>query len=288
MHILLSEYLRTLNDVKGYSSHTLEAYQRDIIEFIEFLEHTTGKPDGHRVSLRLLNSYFLMLRNKGNKTRSVLRKVSSLRGFYQWKLSQGLVSENPFHSLDLPKNRPPLPKAISVKDIDTLLQHNDTTPLDQLIIELLYGCGLRISELLSLRHQNIHLDHQFIRCIGKGKKERLIPLSPVSVKTLRPILSAQQSLFPNQPQQPVILNPQTQQALTRKQVWDRLQHLGQVALGKRLSPHTLRHSFATHLLENGADLRSVQELLGHQDIATTQIYTHVSKKQLKAVHHNLF
>lgn len=288
MHIILSEYLRTLRDLKGYSTHTLEAYQRDILEFILFLEETTGKPEGKKLSLRHLNAYFLMLRNKGNKTRSVLRKVSSLRGFYQWMVSQGLLSENPFQVLDLPKNHLPLPKVIHPKDIDKILKHPQTTLLDQLVIELLYGCGLRVSELLSLRHQDIQLEHQFIRCVGKGKKERLIPLNKSSIQMLRPMLKQQQSLFPNQPTQPIILNPTNQKPFTRKQIWARLKHLGQHILGKKLSPHTLRHSFATHLLENGADLRSVQELLGHQDIATTQIYTHVSKKQLKSTHQSLF
>lgn len=288
MHILLSEYLRTLEDVKGYSSHTIEAYQRDILEFIDFLDtETTGK---HLESfpIRRLNQYFLMLRSKQNKTRSVLRKVSSLRGFYQWMMNQGMTSENPFLTIDLPQNRAPLPKVLSINEVSLLLSHPSLTPQDTLIIELLYGCGLRISELLSLRPTDIELDHQFIRCMGKGRKERLIPLNPTSIEVLKPILNPKQHLFAISVKAPLLLDPVSQKTPTRKDIWQRLQTLGQNILGKPISPHTLRHSFATHLLENGADLRSVQELLGHQDIATTQIYTHVSKKQLKSVHQTFF
>jgi integrase/recombinase XerD len=216
-----------------------------------------------------------------------LRKISSIKGFYEYLQVRGLAQENPLALLELPKRRKTLPKVLSVAEVSRLLNCETLGRQDKVIVELLYACGLRVSELAGLRVKAIELSGGYIRVLGKGGKERLIPLGEVSTAIVRqylmdtglkgndPLLASMRS--EGLPKEPI----------NRREIWQRVKGM-QGILGRDVSPHTFRHSFATHLLENGADLRVVQELLGHSDISTTQIYTQISKRHVKQMHQNVF
>ena len=277
MHLLLSEYLHHLGSERGYSPHTLEAYERDIGDFIR------GHDKLYRPSRREITRYLADLRSvqKLSPT-SILRKISSLKGFYQWLADREMMTDNPFALLDLPRRNKTLPQTLSVAEISRLLKDPQLSVDDKIIVELLYACGLRVSELVNLTLGQVDLNNQYLRVVGKGNKERLIPLGEVSTGLLSRYLSGCR-MTPETP----LLGVHGKTPPTRRQVWGRVRALGET-LGKKISPHTFRHSFATHLLENGADLRIVQELLGHSDISTTQIYTQVSKRHIRNIHRQVF
>jgi len=285
---MLSEYLNHLSGERGYSPNTLLAYERDIVDFLNFHESRSGKLS--RVNRRDVNRYLAELRARRNATTTLLRKISSVKGFYDWLQSQGVLRENPIALLDLPKRRKTLPRILSVSEVSRLLSHPKLGLQDKVMVELLYACGLRVSELTSLTVRAIDIPGGYLRITGKGDKERLIPLGDVSVMVVRHYLaetglSGQDHLFPHLDEalKPLInIEP-----LNRREVWQRVRDLKHI-IGREISPHTFRHSFATHLLENGADLRVVQELLGHSDISTTQIYTQISKRHIQAAHSSVF
>jgi integrase/recombinase XerD len=279
----LSEYLGHLADERGYSPNTLEAYERDILGFFTHLDGFDLSPLSS-LTRRDINAYLSALRNTPNSTTSILRKISSLKGFYHWLQERRQVAENPFALLELPKRTKILPKVLSVSEVTTLLAHPSLLPQEQVLLELLYAGGLRVSELLALRRKDFDLAAGYLRCIGKGGKERLVPLGELSVELVQRYLNTQ----PLQMEGPLFYREDGRTPLNRRDVWNLVRQVGTVALQKNVYPHTFRHSFATHLLENGADLRVVQELLGHSDIATTQIYTQISKKHIKAAHRSIF
>ncbi len=274
----LSHYLEYLELERGYSSHTLQAYERDILEYLDYLD---TQPDD-KVLRRIVNGYLRYLREKGNATTTIIRKISSLKGFYGWQVMQRTIMENPFEFLDLPKKMRVLPKVLTVQDVQKLLASPDLDMSQKTALELLYACGLRVSELVGLTMNDISLEGGYVRCVGKGGKERLIPIGEVTLEVLRHYID-QLSL----PIEGAFLRRADGKPYTRMDMWRLMKALGG-QLGKAISPHTLRHSFATHLLENGADLRVVQELLGHSDISTTQIYTQVSKRHMRSAYHKAF
>lgn len=283
----LSEYLSHLAEACGYSDNTLEAYERDILEFLRFFEDTEKSNCHDPVTLtrREINRYLAELRKKKNATATILRKISSLKGFYRWLFEKSRVPENPFELMELPRRTKILPKVLTLSEINTLLGCFTLKPLEKTVIELLYACGLRVSELTGLKRKDVELSGGYLRCFGKGGKERLIPLGEVSAAVIQEYLS-QEGDYP--PDTPLLLNEETKQPLHRREVWEMIKVVGRTYLRKEIYPHTFRHSFATHLLENGADLRVVQELLGHSDISTTQIYTQISKKHIKNAHRQVF
>ncbi|MCA9798024.1 MAG: tyrosine-type recombinase/integrase [Cyanobacteria bacterium HKST-UBA04] len=296
-HQALADYLEYLRAQRGYSEHTCAAYERDVLQFIDFVEADEAasaqsaqqnlfKPGPSPVPTeerRVINAFLRHLRKEGAKTRTIVRKVSSLKGFYQWLIRQEAVAVNPFEFIDLPKTMRNLPKVLSVRDVQKLLQSPDLPLSHKVAVELLYACGLRVSELIELRWQDVNLEGGYVRCSGKGNKERLIPVGDVTVALLTQYLTDMPKRRSDEP----FLVTEGGQAIDRYEVYRLLKGLGQ-RMGKAISPHTLRHSFATHMLENGADLRVVQELLGHSDISTTQIYTHVSRKHIQKAHDSVF
>ncbi len=285
MYLLLSEYIHHLAEERGYSPHTLEAYERDVLDFLSFFD--ARKTPLYQLNRREVSHYLAHLRKRENATSTILRKMSGLKGFYQWLQEKGYITENPFFLLDLPKQTKLLPKALSVGEVNHLL-NSDLSLQDKVILELLYACGLRVSELVQLRVNALDLSAGFLRVFGKGGKERLVPLGEISVTLLQRYLAItgvngeDPLLFREMGEAKLFRTP-----MTRKDIWTRVKGFQEI-LGREVSPHTFRHSFATHLLENGADLRVVQELLGHSDISTTQIYTHISKRHIKQVHHRVF
>lgn len=282
---MLSEYLNHLSQERGYSPNTLEAYERDILEFLNY--HEPLRPKLAQINRRDMNRYLAELRNRRNATTSILRKISSIKGFYEYMQVKGILRENPLALLELPKRRKTLPKVLSVSEVSRLLSSDALSPQDKVIVELLYACGLRVSELVSLNVKAIDMGGGYIRVVGKGGKERLIPLGDVSVMVVKKYL-ADTGLKGDDP---LLASLETRallkEPINRREVWQRVRNMRGL-IGREVSPHTFRHSFATHLLENGADLRVVQELLGHSDISTTQIYTQISKRHVKQVHRNVF
>jgi integrase/recombinase XerD len=285
MHLQLSEYLNHLSEERGYSPNTLEAYERDILEFLSYQESV--KASMVLMNRRDMNRYLAELRSRSNATNSILRKISSIKGFYEYLQVKGMMRENPLALLELPKRRKALPKVLSVTEVSRLLSSQSLSKQDKVIVELLYACGLRVSELVSLSVKAIDIGGGYIRVFGKGGKERLIPLGEVSVLVVRRYLEDTGLKGDD----PLLVKLEghglLKQPMNRREVWQRVRNMREI-IGRDVSPHTFRHSFATHLLENGADLRVVQELLGHSDISTTQIYTQISKRHVKQVHRNVF
>ncbi len=280
LHQEASEYLDFLELERGYALNTIEAYSRDIGEFLDYVLLQDADLPGRR----LANAYIRVLREKGNQTSTISRKIHSIKGFYAWLGERQSAIGNPFEFLDLPRQQRSLPKVLSVSEVQTLLASSDVPLKEKMAIELMYACGLRVSELISLTLQDISLDSGYVRCLGKGNKERLVPMGPLTIELIGHYLG---HVHTNPQSQAYLLSTESGKPYHRIEIWRLMQRVGTI-IGKPISPHTLRHSFATHLLENGADLRVVQELLGHSDIATTQIYTQVSRRHIRHAYQKAF
>lgn len=270
-------FLESLRTGRSLSKHTIDGYGRDLLEFCEFADRK--KVSLNLVDSTLLESFFGKL---GKSPRSVARAMSALRTFFHFLRQESILENNPMDSIRTPKLGSPLPKIASESQVRNLLEGIDLTKpkgiRDRAILELFYSSGLRVSELINLTFESLHLTEGVIRVIGKGNKERLIPLGEEASDWLKKYATeARGKLDKGKPSKWLFLSQQGRQ-MTRQTVW----HL--IKKRSTLSPHTLRHSFATHLVENGADLRSVQEMLGHASVATTQIYTHLSRKHVREVY----
>lgn len=273
---LLSEYLESIEIEKGLSKNSIEAYGRDIESFIEFIDDKN--PDN--ISRSDLYDFIKNLRLKNYAPSSVTRKIASIKGWFRWLKINEKIEIDPSISLESPKIPQKLPKVISIDEIEKIFSSKlDCT--EKAIFELLYGCGLRVSELTNLELKNIDLNSKILRCFGKGSKERIIPIGEKAKEAILKYLELR-NLYPNNNSKKLFINKRGK-AISRQEVYILSQKVGKI-IDKHISPHVFRHSFATHLLENGADLRVVQELLGHSSVSTTQLYTHVSKKRLKDVY----
>lgn len=273
----LDSYVRHLVSERGASPHTVEAYNRDILTFLRYLEEIAC-PEPER---RHVESFIGHMREKGRSTRSIVRGLSALRGFFNYLLLDGKVKVSPLEDVDTPRFRPPIPRVLSEDEMGELIRLPEGEKMalrDRTMLELLYATGLRVSELIRLKKGDINLDGGFVVAMGKRSKERIVPLGSYSRDAVKAYLDVErpqgQYLFPNR----------RGGMITRQAVWKIIRKYGVRLLRGKVSPHTIRHTFATHLLEGGADLRSVQVLLGHEDISTTQIYTHVDSKRLKEIH----
>lgn len=280
MYEIISQYLEYLELEKGLSPNTIDAYRRDLYDFASGVE-SLEKVD--RISI---NSYIRTLKERKLAPTSVIRKVASLRGFFKWTTSMNILEKNPASTLEQPKVPQRLPKVISLKEIEEIL-HSDLSPLQCVVLELLYSCGLRVSELVNLKISDIDLSSKYIRCFGKGSKERIVPFGAKALEAIKKYLPFRElTLKKHNLNSKRLLVLENGRFINRQDVYNLIHERGKI-IHKNISPHTLRHSFATHLLENGADLRVVQELLGHSDVSTTQLYTHISKKRLKDVYFSI-
>ena len=277
----IDRFMQYLRVEKGLSRNTLNAYSHDLTLYAEYL----GEASLPAVTQVEISGFLSFLYARGLGARSAARSVSALRGLYRFLVLDGARAEDPTASIDVPKPWSPLPNFLSLEEVDRLLEAPDTAKpaglRDRAMLEILYASGLRVSELVTLKTSAVDLENGFVRPIGKGSKERIVPLGESAVSAVSDYLGRGRRgktspfLFLNYRGQP----------LTRAGFWLILRGYGKRAgIGKRITPHMLRHSFATHLLERGADLRSVQLMLGHADIATTQIYTHVIRDRLKQVY----
>lgn len=286
-HPLIERFVEALWLEKGLSAHTRAAYRSDLALFNGWLQARDLQLDA--VGRELILDHLAWRLNQGYKARSTARLLSGLRGFYRFLLREGLIGRDPTLQVELPQLGRPLPKSLSEADVEALLAAPDLDdPVglrDRAMLEVLYACGLRVSELISLTLEQVNLRQGVLRVFGKGSKERLVPLGEEAISWIeRYSKEARPFLLDGRPSD--VLFPSLRGVqMTRQTFWHRIKHQAQVAgIGKSLSPHTLRHAFATHLLNHGADLRVVQMLLGHSDLSTTQIYTHVARARLQALH----
>lgn len=288
---LIAQYLDSIWLEKGLSDNTQESYRRDLSQFAVWL----SQRDQQLISVdaALVQDYLDIRLQQKLSSRTSARFLSCVRGFYRHLLRENAIQENPVALVDNPKLSRPLPKSLSETDVEALLAAPDLSdPVglrDRTMLEVLYACGLRVSELVELTMPQINLRQNVVRVIGKGSKERLIPMGEEAAAWLvRYLREARPVLLNNIPDE-IVFPSKRAQPMTRQTFWYRIKHWAMVAgIKKELSPHTLRHAFATHLLNHGADLRVVQLLLGHSDLSTTQIYTHVASlrmKQQHALHH---
>ena len=266
MYNTISQYLEYLELEKGLSQNTIDAYRRDLYSFIEDVNSII------EIDRVYINNYIRSLKEKKLAPTSIIRKVASLRGFFKWATSMCIIEKNPASTLEQPKVPQRLPKVISIKEIEEIL-HSDLTDLQIVMIELLYSCGLRVSELVNLKVNDIDLNSKYIRCFGKGAKERIVPIGKKAINALTKYLPQRELIFKKYKlNSKKLLVNEAGRFINRQDVYNFI-HLSGKKIKRNISPHTLRHSFATHLLENGADLRIVQELLGHSDVSTT-LYTY--------------
>lgn len=284
---IIAYYLDQVWMEKGLSQNTLESYRRDLEQFASWLGQKGS--DLFQASSFHVQEYLAWRHGQKLSSRSTARFLSCLRGFYRLQIREGKLNENPLSLVENPKLARALPKSLAESDVENLLAAPDVDdPLglrDRTMLEVLYACGLRVSELVGLTISQVNLRQSVVRVMGKGSKERLVPMGEEAAAWLqRYIREARPVLLNNLPSE--ILFPSLRgQPMTRQTFWHRIKHWAQVAgINKSLSPHTLRHAFATHLLNHGADLRVVQLLLGHSDLSTTQIYTHVARLRMKNQH----
>lgn len=289
MNIFLKEYLNVLRLEKNLSDNTISSYRNDINSLINFLDSLKIN-DPSLVDNKLLNSFFINLQELGLSNTSAARYYSSIKGFFSYLFSNKYIKANPVEKVMPPKLSKNLPSVLSLGEIDSILLKPDVENKlglrDRGILEVLYACGLRVSELIGLKISDLFFDEEIIRVFGKGSKERLVPIGSSAIKWTKEYLTKSRPLLAKKAKSEnvVFLNNRGSK-LSRMGVWKIVDHyVKEAGIQKEVHPHTFRHSFATHLLEGGADLRAVQEMLGHADISTTQIYTHIDRDYIKQVH----
>lgn len=284
MRALIDDYLQYLKLERGLSQNSLAAYRRDLVEFSDRL----GTVEAGKVSLRAATEHVSYLTATGRKPATIARKISSLKQFFAYLYDRGTIGENPFLALLAPKISRYHPHYLSPEEIGRIITSIDVQSRpgkrDRAIVELLYGSGLRISELINLKLSDIEFEAGFLRVVGKGGKQRLVPLGEYAREALEAYLDSQTQSLPHRESNYLFVN-RLGRSFSRVGLWKIVRkRVTQAGIAKKVSPHTFRHSFATHLLEGGADLRVVQEMLGHADISTTQIYTTIDRDYIVAEH----
>lgn len=278
----LAKYLEFLEIERGLAENTISAYRNDLYSFFEFIKNL-GVSDIKDIQRGYINLFIQSLKNNCLSAFSVARKIASIKGFFKWLCANGYSKHNPALDIEQPRLSKKLPKIVSSEEIDKIL-NNNLNICERAMFELLYASGLRVSELTELNLNSLDIKNNFIRATGKGSKERMIPIGQKAKTSLKIYLVERDFLVKttNTKEKKLFLQKNGKK-YTRQKVYEFINRQGKL-IGKHMSPHTIRHTFATHLLENGADLRVVQELLGHSNIATTQLYTHVSRKKIKEIY----
>ncbi len=284
----IDEFLAYLSCERGLAQNTIESYGRDLNQFEEFINDTYGI-QLEDVSEDVILSYMKAMRDQGKANSSISRSISSIRGFYGFARHEGLMEEDPTTNISSPKQEKTLPQVLNAKEVAVLLDapstHTPSGIRDKAMLETMYATGMRVSELVSLNLGDIDTHMGYAKCMGKGAKERIIPMGSVACLWVETYLrSARGQLLHGRREKALFVNCRGKR-LTRQGFWIIIKgYAGKAGISKDVTPHILRHCFATHLLENGADLRSVQEMLGHSDIATTEIYTHLTRGKLKEIY----
>lgn len=284
----VQQYLDFLIVEKGLSENSLSSYATDLAQFLSFIEqYDIEHPKD--VDTAAILAWMIDLSNKGLSAKSRARHLISVRGLYKYLLNEKLITSNPVTQVDIPKTGLSLPKIMTVKDVNALLEAPDIKKprgmRDTAMMEIMYGSGLRVSELIGLKLQDINLDGNFVRVMGKGSKERMVPMGSKARSVVYEWLKNGRPSMLKKISSPYLFVARAGKPMTRQGFWKIIKKYALIAnIKQNITPHTLRHSFATHLLEGGADLRSVQTMLGHSDISTTQIYTHISREYLIKMH----
>lgn len=282
----MKEFIKYLKEIKNYSSNTITNYELDLEEYKVFLDHK--QITSYDVEYKIIREYLEYLTTLKFSKATISRKISSLRTFYSFLYKNNKIKTNPMPLISNPKQDKKLPKFLFINEIEELLSKPDESIIglrDHLVMELLYSTGLRVSELVNIKLEDINEHDKTIRVLGKGSKERIVIYSTVCKNILKKYIENSRSKIKNNNKTNyLILNLKGTKLSTRSVRNIINKYLQQSSIKKHISPHTLRHTFATHLLDNGADLKAVQELLGHADLGTTQIYTHISNERLREVY----
>jgi len=288
MEKLLAEFIDYLSVERGLAENTLASYRFDLEAYLSFCKKR--QVGGiHQAGRNTVMAYLFQLQLEGRLPSTISRHLASLKSFYCYLFREGTMPEDPVAGLESPRPAQKLPRVLSVAEVDSLLAQPRTGEpgglRDKAMLELLYATGVRVSELVSLNPAHLNLENGFIRCLGKGSKERIVPLGDVAARCLGEYLARGRSKLTVAGKTEALFVNRFGNRLTRQGFWKIIKKYALLAgIPRQITPHTLRHSFATHLLENGADLRSVQEMLGHVDISTTQIYTHLTGKRVREVY----
>ncbi|MCX8130191.1 MAG: site-specific tyrosine recombinase XerD [Clostridia bacterium] len=287
MEALVEKFINFLERDKRLSLNTLQSYRRDIEQYITYLQEINLHNITNTNKTTVI-AYLLHLQKKGRATSTISRNLASIRSFYQYISKNKIIDQDPTLELESPKVEKKLPQILSTQEVELLLEQPKCTDLkgfrDKAMLELLYATGIRVSELISLNLLDINLEIGFIKC-NKGSRERMIPIGSIAINAIQEYLNKSRGLLIQSSEEKALFVNINGKRLTRQGFWKIIkQYKNQAKINKDITPHTLRHSFAAHLLENGADLRSIQEMLGHSDISSTQIYAQIAKNKIKEIY----
>lgn len=288
MHQSLDRFLHYLIVEKGLSKNTIEAYSHGLNRFLNYLRGK-GTEEVREISKFDIREFLLFLKRKGLSSKTLARNLVSIRVFLRFLTEESILSANPAEEIESPKTAKTLPEILSLEEVETLLEQPDPQipqgMRDRAMLEMLYATGMRVSELTRLQVNHVHLEAGYVLVYGKGSKERIVPIGNEAIKWAQRYMGETRERLLKKRESPFLFVNRSGKPMSRQYFWKSIKAYGRRAgIRKRITPHLLRHSFASHLLERGADLRSVQLMLGHADISTTQIYTHVTGERLKKIH----
>ncbi len=288
MRELIDVFLNYLSVERGISVNTLDSYRHDLNFYMDYLAANHIDAISNTTKNEVVNFMFSQ-KDKGLSPNSISRRLTAIKVFYKFLTRERILKADPVSQVDSPKLWRKIPEALSLNEVEALLAEPNTRCIqgirDKTFLEILYATGMRVSEAANLKVADVNLEVGFIRCLGKGNKERIIPLGKKAIESINKYLSASRKQLLNKKENEFLLLSRFGKRISRQSLWKIIKkYARQAKIEKSIKPHILRHSFATHLLERGADLRSVQEMLGHSNISTTQIYTHINKDRLKAIH----
>jgi len=288
MQEFVESFLNYLSTERGLAKNTIISYQKDLFYYIDFLKKQ-GIDALSKTTKNDITDFMLQQKEQGISANSISRRLAAIKGFYRFLFRERILRADPSSLIDSPKIFKKIPEALSLNEVEDLLNQPDIKDIqgirDKAILELLYATGMRVSEAVNLKIDNLNLEIGFLRCIGKGNKERIIPFGKKAKAIIKRYLEISRPKLLKGKTSPFLFLNRFGQKISRQSLWKIIKKYAKSArIKKPIRPHILRHSFATHLLERGADLRSVQEMLGHSNISTTQIYTHINKDRLKTIH----
>ncbi len=288
MEEFIREFMDFISVERGLSKNTLESYGRDLSKYAEYLKKG-GITDLNKVKRPQIQDFLMSLKDSKLNASSIARNLVAIKVFHRYLTSQRILKEDVTSVIETPKLWKTLPDVLDEKEVEAILVSPNTRLKqglrDKAMLELMYATGMRVSELVNLKLTDLHMDMGFVRCLGKGQKERIIPVGSKAKEALEKYVQKARPKFLKKGESASLFLTRLGKPMSRQTFWMVIKHCVRGArIKKRVTPHTLRHSFATHLLQNGADLRIVQELLGHANISTTQIYTHINKERLKQIH----
>lgn len=288
MREFIETFLNYLSVERGLSNNTIISYRDDLNKYMDFISGLHIEALSRTTRNDVIN-FMLSQKDRGLAANSISRRLAAIKTFYRFLVRERILKTDPTSLIESPKLWKKIPDTLSLNEVDALLTQPDIRSKqgirDRALLETLYATGMRVSEAVNLKLNNINLDVGFLRCIGKGNKERVIPLGKKAIHSLSRYLEASRPQFLNKKESEFLFLSRFGKKISRQSLWKIIKRYARAArIKKTIKPHILRHSFATHLLERGADLRSVQEMLGHANISTTQLYTHVNKDRLKTIH----